>query len=84
MADRRQKNVVHRVTTDDGTKWRDITQAQLLAVLMDIRDELQSINATLTCTETQSIPRVLRRISANTHESKRLRKAAAAAAANGS
>lgn len=51
-----------------------------IAVLMDLRDELragrslqtqilaelQSINRTLKCHETQAIPRILRRISANT------------------
>lgn len=37
-----------------------------LAVLMDIRDELKRINQRLDCHETLAIPRILRRISANT------------------
>lgn len=38
----------------------------ILSVLMDIRDELQGIRHRLDCSDTLSIPRVLRRISANT------------------
>ena len=59
----------------------------MIAVLMDIRDELQSLRSSLTnansclvrmagrldCHETISIPRLLRRISVNTHKPKRKR-----------
>jgi len=38
----------------------------LAALLMDMRDELRALNATLRCQETQRIPRYLRRIAANT------------------
>lgn len=48
---------------EDGTY--AIDQATL-AVLIDIREELKKINATLRCPSTQGIPRYLRRISANT------------------
>lgn len=41
-------------------------QAVQIAVLMDIRDELQAIRRRLDCYETLQIPRVLKRISANT------------------
>jgi hypothetical protein len=40
------------------------------AVLMDIRDELRKINATLRCPSTQRIPRYLARIAGNTAKKK--------------
>jgi hypothetical protein len=40
-------------------------QAQL-AVLMDIREELRTLNRLLGCSNFTGIPRVLKRISANT------------------
>ena len=64
MADRRRKNVVWTLrVNDDGTVPEQ--QAQL-AVLMDIRDELQELNARLRCQETLRIPRYLKRIASNT------------------
>lgn len=52
-----------------------------LAVLMDIRDELKlirlcqtDIRNRLNCTETMAIPRMLRRISANTAKPKKRKK----------
>jgi hypothetical protein len=48
---------------DDGSY--SIEQATFL-VLQDIRAELQKLNATLRCSETQRIPRYLRRIASNT------------------
>lgn len=58
--------------TDDKTHARSTDHAQL-AVLMDIREELRAISSRLDCHETLSIPRILRRISANTHKPKRRR-----------
>lgn len=52
----------------------DLTFAQfhiVVALLMDIRDELQAIRARLDCHETRAIPRYRRRISANTAKPKR-------------
>jgi hypothetical protein len=43
----------------------------ILAMLMDIREELRAITGRLDCSETLSIPALLRRISANTHKPKR-------------
>jgi hypothetical protein len=37
-----------------------------LVLLLDIREELKKLNATLRCQETQRIPRYLRRIANNT------------------
>lgn len=64
MADRRRKDISWRVTREDGTV-ASVDHA-ILAVLMDLRDELKQINRTLQCYETQRIPRYLKRISANT------------------
>lgn len=45
------------------------------ALLMDIRDELQNINATLRCPNFVAIPTVLRSINRNTTKRKRATKA---------
>ena len=64
MADRRKRNVSWLVADEHGS-CKSVEHAQL-AVLMDIRDELQELNALLRCTETQRIPRYLKRIASNT------------------
>lgn len=64
MADGRSKDVNWRVTREDGTI-QSVDHA-ILAVLMDLRDELKLINNRLQCHETMAIPRMLKRISANT------------------
>jgi hypothetical protein len=46
-----------------------------VAVLMDIRDELKTLNALLHCENFHRIPRKLDRISRNTYEGKRRRTA---------
>lgn len=44
--DRRKKNARWRVYKEDGTRYEPATYiASILAVLMDIRDELQLLNA---------------------------------------
>lgn len=61
MPDKRHKNADWQLPTDDngsiGT-W----QAVSIAVLMDIRDELQKLNALLHCQNMRNIPRKLDRI----------------------
>ena len=42
-----------------------------IAVLMDIRDELQHLNRTLDCEDFQAIPRKLERIARNTSKRKK-------------
>ena len=42
-----------------------------VAVLMDIREELKTLNRLLSCPNFQSIPRRLRQIAANTTKPKR-------------
>ena len=44
-------------TPEAGFTWQHV----IVEVLMDIREELQALNATLKCQETQRIPRYLRR-----------------------
>jgi len=72
----RPKNVDWRLwKRDDGftPEWIQ------LAILMDIRDELQRLNNLLLCPNFQMIPSMLRRIQANTSKSKRKLKSKAAA-----
>lgn len=60
MADTRKKNInwnVGKEATWEGAQ---------LAVLMDIRDELQRLNGLLGCANFREIPRVLRTIRGNT------------------
>lgn len=64
MIDVRKKNVTWRITTNpDGTT--PSTDATL-AVLMDIRDELQRLNALFRCANFTGIPSSLRAIERNT------------------
>jgi hypothetical protein len=71
VADRRQKNRNWWVADEDGTvpTWERVQ----LAVLMDIRDELQEINRTLRCPNTQRIPRYLQQIVSRLPERKKKR-----------
>ena len=72
-------------TRNKNVQWDTITRQNyyqsdqhynraILATLMDIRDELQTLNRVFACTNFQNIPHVLKRISANTHEAKKARK----------
>ena len=70
MADQRQKNqnwcVAHKDTGklyENQIGWASFAQ---LAVLMDIRDELQTLNRIFGCVNFQRIPRVLDTIAKNT------------------
>lgn len=71
MADTRKKNVNWTVATPNGDvpSWERAS----IAVLMDIRDEMQSLNmemrrlnALLHCPNFIEIPRILRRVRSNT------------------
>jgi hypothetical protein len=60
MADTRQKDKNFPVTTQDGEHWLNpALEAQQLAVLMDIRDELKHLNNTLDCKNFRDVPRKL-------------------------
>jgi len=72
MADTRHKNgnwVIHN--NGDGTVPTDDAH---LAVLMDIRDELQSMNAVLHCSNFLAIPRKLDAIKRNTAKKRKTRR----------
>lgn len=58
--DTRKKNANWRVTDSNGAAW-NVAYAQL-AVLMDVRDELQELNRLLHCPAFTDIPATLRRI----------------------
>jgi hypothetical protein len=62
--DQRRKNVSWPVAEADGQMptW----ERAGIAVLMDIRDELQRLNAAIYCVNCQAIPRQLARIARNT------------------
>ena len=62
MADRRLRDRLWNVAELDGTPYDDVRDGVLVAVLMDIRDELQQINSRLDCSDTRSIPVTLRSI----------------------
>lgn len=63
--DRRKKDADWQINMADAHTAASTNDA-LLAVLMDLRDELKAINRRLDCPDTCAIPRILRRISANT------------------
>lgn len=65
----RCKDYNWKVSDDGGVHSRSVQHAQL-AVLMDIRDELKELNATLACHNTRAIPGFLRRIARNTTKKK--------------
>lgn len=71
--DRSRRNITWAVANETGVLYEPCVGHAQLAVLMDIRQELRQINATLQCAETRSIPRILRCISANTAKPRKAR-----------
>lgn len=57
------RNIEWELLPDPGTTSQYSWDKVHASILMDIRAELRSINRTLLCYETQSIPRTLRSIS---------------------
>lgn len=70
MSDTRRKNVTWVLPGSPNFFWEHAS----LAVLMDIREELQAINRRLNCSETLEIPRLLREIRRNTTKPRKKRK----------
>lgn len=70
--DNRQKNIRWAVQVNESKRveWHDAH----LAVLMDLRDELQTLNRLLGCPNFTCIPRVLDEIAKNTTKRKYNRK----------
>lgn len=73
MANRRFKDQEWFVTSPDGKLYEQTNQAQHLAVLMDIRDEMQKLNAILHCPNFVQIPSILRQIDRNTKKKRKTR-----------
>lgn len=69
--DRRKKDTNWYITDGNGSAYTEIRQGAILATLMDIRDEMKKLNRVFECYNFQRIPRVLDRISANTHKPKK-------------
>jgi len=63
--DTRHKNASWDLT---DISWQTVP----IAVLMDIRDELQRLNNFLDCTQFRAIPRELRKIRTNTTKKQRM------------
>ena len=57
-----------------GDAYETIPQGIFVALLSDIREELRTLNRVFACSNTQAIPRILRRISANTAKPKKKKK----------
>lgn len=68
-ADQRRKNVNWTVADEAGVMptWERVG----IAVLMDIRDELQRLNGLLGCPNFTRVPETLRQIAANTAKRKK-------------
>ena len=75
MADRRRKNEDWYVAAEDGALWADMRDGVMLAVLMDLRDELQAIKGILLCHNMLSIPRRLEQIERNTRTTRKRKRA---------
>lgn len=60
--DTRQKNVQWNVLTEEGEAFEGTYDHAHLAVLMDIRDELQTLNRLLGCQNFVQVPAMLRGI----------------------
>lgn len=71
MTDRRKKNSNWYVANEEGRAYTEGMAGQTVAVLMDIRDELQDLNRLLSCPNFISIPALLRAIQRNTRRPKR-------------
>lgn len=71
MVDRRSKNAQWHVVDAFGRAYSGSYNHAILAVLMDLRDELQAMRQRLDCWETREIPRHLREIAKNTRRKKK-------------
>ena len=69
MADDRMKDINWRISKDGVGA--DTIDHCLLAVLMDLRDELKKLNELLHCNKFLSIPKKLSRIAYNTTKKRR-------------
>ena len=67
MIDTRQKNLNWSVTIPDGSRMIEKAyDGVFVALLMDIRDELQTLNRLLSCPNFLGMPAALRKVARNT------------------
>lgn len=72
--DRRRKNAKWAVADPDGVLFQGIADGATLAVLLDIRDELQRLNDLLHCRNFLDVPHTLRRIDRRLATTRKLRR----------
>lgn len=60
--DRRKNNLHWNVADGDGNTYDSMKDGVTVALLMDIRDELQTLNRVFACQNFQNVPRELRAI----------------------
>ena len=70
MIDRRKKNMQWHVVDAAGSVYGNY-DATICAILLDIRDELQTLNKVFQCRNFLDIPGVLRSIKTNTTKRKK-------------
>lgn len=70
MAERRYRDRDWNVANDGGVIRDSIKGGVMLAVMLDIRDELRKLNALLSCGNFTGIPRTLKQIATNTTKPK--------------
>lgn len=73
--DRRKKNSNWFVLNEQGQAYLGSYDHSHLAVLMDIRDELQTLNGVFRCHNALAIPNLLRAIRRNTAKPRKKRMA---------
>ena len=74
LVDRRKARMEWHVTDEAGNLYTSMRDGVTVAVLMDIRDELQRLNGLLNCRNFTGIPGTLRAIRRNTTKRKYTKK----------
>lgn len=74
MSDRKFRNSIWQVNTNSSGQVGSWAEVQA-CLLMDIREELQTLNRLLHCTNFTAIPHKLDRIERNTRKRRKKRKA---------
>jgi hypothetical protein len=78
MADRRCRGLFWNIADEAGTIYPNMRDGVTVALLMDIRDELQQMNRVWGCHNFQRIPQILDAIAVDAKRRTRLAKAKAA------
>lgn len=75
MADRRCKDFNWQVRNENGVAYAGSYEHAHLAVLMDLRDELKTLNRVFACQNFLDVPALLRAIKKNTTKKRRRQRA---------